>query len=127
MSGNSQWADDFKAGVNDIMRELSCDITIIKETAGSYIDATNKTKGKTWTPSSLTCEAVIYDYNKWEIDGTVIQQGDKKCLVEVDGLKGYVPTITDQVSYGGTYFHIINIETIRLVDVDIAYVFQLRR
>lgn len=67
----------------------------LKQTANSGT-AYNPTR----TTTSHTCTVVVVDYKNFEIDGTIIKQGDKRVLVSTGGL-AVAPAVHDVLAIGG--------------------------
>lgn len=75
--------------------------------------------------TQTTVQAVAYPtaYFAREIDGTVIQAGDIRLVLE---LMAPVPVIGCTVAIGGTTYRIMDIRQVRLSGANIIFICQLR-
>lgn len=68
--------------------------------------------GDPWNPTQTTQDAtvvgVVTIYKTGEIDGTLIQRGDRKILLAAE----VAPTPADRIVDGGTEFAVVNVEAI---------------
>lgn len=83
------------------------------------------TSGPEWDPVIVTTDTaingVVVDYSLFEIDGTVIQQGDKRILVGA----AVMPTVAMKL-VDGVEMSIVNVKEIKPGDTVIAYEVQAR-
>lgn len=74
-------------------------------------------------------DAVFVEYQSPEIDGTLIQQGDKKCLIAKLSLPNIDPKIENKiVESNGSTWNIVRINTLQPggLDETIMYTIQVR-
>jgi hypothetical protein len=69
---------------------------------------------------------VFLDYNRKEIDGEVIKQGDQKVLVPAQGLT-IVPAVDDVLLRGAEIWSIINVNELNPNGQRILYTLQVRQ
>jgi len=62
-------------------------------------------------------------YNSYEIDGTVIQQGDTKLTLSKLDTR---PTVGDTVTMDGKTYRIMDVYPVRMSGADVVYVVQGR-
>lgn len=75
----------------------------------------------------IPCHAAITSYGEREIDGTLIQQGDRRALVSRQAL-GYEPTpMADTLIEGGRTWLIVRLSAFSSGSQEAAYELQLRR
>ena len=65
----------------------------------------------------------VFDYNASEIDGTVIQQGDNRIVLESTAT---APAIGDAATIGGVSHRVINVETVSPGGTVVIYKLQVR-
>ncbi|MBX0289720.1 hypothetical protein K3G63_04685 [Hymenobacter sp. HSC-4F20] len=99
--------------------EKGRDITLLNKQLGAYDPLTNTMTDATDT--TRTVRAVFTSYKAKDIDGTVIKQGDKRCLIAdaVDGKE----IIVD----GADQYAIVNVEAVQPGDTLILSKVQVRR
>jgi hypothetical protein len=68
---------------------------------------------------------VVLDYADSDRDGTLIQYGDKKVLVSVEGLT-IEPKLSDKVSIGGSSHNIVAIKPLNPGGTIVMYEIQIR-
>lgn len=85
---------DLRATAHGLLTDKGATLTLVKRTSGDYAPATG-TAAVTSTNYSIT--AAVFDYPAKMIDGTMIQQGDKKVLVSAQGLT-VDPDVDDAVT-----------------------------
>lgn len=112
---------------------MAYDYTNIYNTAVRLIDKfgrnvtlrTTTTSGTSFDPVvneiDTTIKAVSTKFNASEIDGTLIQQNDKK-LITYDEVNDQQKIVDDGISY-----EVINVDTINPGDTKIIYMVQIRR
>lgn len=66
------------------------------------------------------------EYNDRDIDGTVIQRGDRRMLLALDD-KTIVPTTAHTITAGGQEYSIQNVGTLAPGGIAIMYTLQVRR
>ncbi|MGI4886104.1 MAG: hypothetical protein ACRYFR_14200 [Janthinobacterium lividum] len=115
----SELYDDFADTAEELIAEFGRDITLLNRQNGGFDFAANRVIDGTDT--MRTVRAVFTDYKAKDIDGTVIRQGDKLCLVAgaVDA-REILMDGTDQ-------YAIISIEAVQPGDTLILSKVQVRR
>jgi hypothetical protein len=106
------------AGVaTDLIGEFGRSLTLrAKNTSG---DAWNPVEG---APTDTSVTGVVVFYGANEIDGTLIQSNDKRCMID----STVAPTVKMSIIDGGTTYKIIDIEEVKPGDTTILYKLQLR-
>jgi len=74
-------------------------------------------------PTETELPAVIGMYARSQIDGTIIQQGDRRVLIASQGV---TPSTADTLEISGTDYRIINVEEIAPSGVPIYFECQAR-
>lgn len=83
-----------------------------------------KTGISTTTPTSFTGYGASFNYNTKEIDGSLIQNGDIKLLLEATAT---APITGDQVTIDSIIYRVVNIKTTSPAGEIVVYNLQLRR
>lgn len=98
--------------------------TLIRRLEGTR-DSTALDEGTRPTTSSHSARGIVDDYDEKQVDGTLIQQGDRRVLLLGDTIAGRkVPEPNDEVTISGGTYVIVRVAT----DPDkAAYVCQARR
>lgn len=78
------------------------------------------------TDSDVTAKALFTEYKTKDIDGEVIQRGDKKLLIAASSLSS-APTTETQIVDGSDVYSVIGVETVEPGDTAILYKVQVRR
>lgn len=99
-------------------------------TTGTLNRATASTTGNEWEAPEITtqkykCDAVIFGYTSFEINGVNILKDDRKILVPARSLD-IVPCETDTISIGSIEFSIISVKTLAPSGDPITYELQAR-
>lgn len=115
----SELYDDFADTAEELIAEFGRDIVLLNRQRGGYNPRTNTMSDGVDT--SRTVKAVFRDYKAKDIDGTVIQTGDKLCLIAgaVDG--------DEIVMDGADQYAIISIEAVQPGNTLILSKVQVRR
>lgn len=100
------------------------DITLRKATKGSYDPATGQLASLTTT--DYATRGLLLRYRDAVIDGTIIKQQDRKCVVKVKGLAA-TPEVEDRVIVGPDTYTVINFKTIELGGTVVLYTLQVRK
>ncbi len=74
------------------------------------------------TPSDTSIIGVVTNFKAMDIDGTLIQKGDKQIFVDAEN----VPTIAMDVVDNSTVYHIISVDEVKPGDTKILYKIQAR-
>lgn len=97
---------------------------LIKVVPGTR-DTTDPSAGLPLTRRTVPCKGILEDFKLSQIDGTIIQKGDRMALILGDTLpKGIVPEANDEFKAEGKVHTVVGIPT---RDPDAAsYILQLR-
>jgi hypothetical protein len=83
-------------------------LTLTKNASATYDPATGTS---VVTGTAYTVTAAVFDYPAQAIDGTLIQQGDKKVLLSAEDLT-VEPDVDDSITIGGTVHPIVRVRKI---------------
>ena len=97
-------------------------MTLTKRTPGAYSDTTATA---TVTTATHACTAAEFDYPRIFIDGTMIQQGDRKVVMSAEGLT-VSPEPDDTVTSGSTTKTVISAKPIAPAGIVVAWILQVR-
>lgn len=100
-------------------------VSLVFKTQGTYTASTDSFSGKTTATQSVSM--VITDYNKNEIDGTMIKTGDRLGLLAPQTDLTRAPKTGDSVTDGGETLSIVNVLEIKPGDTTLLYKLQLRK
>lgn len=104
-----------------ILNKFGVEATFTQETSTSFDPVLG---ADTVTSVIFTGYGVKSEYSKAEIDGTVIQNGDVKFILE---LTETVPKVGDKVTINGSLsYRIMNIKHVAPSEEDVIYILQLR-
>lgn len=104
------------------------------EKYGTTISIKRKTltsvEGKPWEPPTVTdvtysALALILEYDSREIDGSIIQQNDRKVMIPSKGIP-VLPSMADIIKVGETDYSVQNIKTLAPANEPIIYTLQIR-
>ena len=99
--------------------DLRVPLTYVREGGGAY----DPTLGTAPSGSSSSVNGVVVGYAQRQIDGTVVQLGDKKVLLEATEL-AVPPTVGGAIVQGGVTYQVVGISS---DPSDSLYVLQVRR
>jgi len=91
------------------------------DTSDTYDSATGVAES---IPSTQSGYGAIFDYKNSEMDGTLIEKGDKKLLLSAVDITA--PQLTDIVTIAGIDYTIVSINTLSPGGVVVMYTCQLR-
>lgn len=94
-------------------------VTHVSVTSGTFNPATGAITGSTQTSASV--KAVVTDFRDFQIDGSIIQRGDKMLLVSAK------PALVDKYTIDAIDYQVVNVRSISPGDTDIVYKVQVRR
>ena len=77
----------------------------------------------TVTPTSTTITGVVSDYQQKDIDGTLIQAGDKKFVIS----SAVVPTLAGRIVDGSLEYSIVSVTEIKPGATAVLYIVQGRK
>jgi hypothetical protein len=117
MSFYSEMAAEAKA----LLAEFGQSITIVTTTQGAHDVNTGTTSDSTVTQTNL--KAVVSKYKTAEIDGTKIQQGDCKVIVE----SAANPTVNSVVTTASGTFTVIDFDQIAPSGETVIWKLQVRK
>lgn len=104
-----------------LLSEHGQDIVLSSSTDGTYSTSTGLVSGASAT--SATHRGVSINYALREIDGTKIQQGDKKVILPATSS----PKVGDLLTFGGVAHRALDVLTISPGGTTIAHIVQARR
>lgn len=108
-----------------VIRQFGRSCVVVRKGEGFY----DHSLGRDTHPEieRIACHAAITSYSEREIDGTLIQQGDRRALVGRTAL-GYEPTpMVDTLIEGGRTWLIVRLSGFSSGSQEAAYELQLRR
>lgn len=85
------------------------DVTLSVVTPGIR-NPNEPTAGVNSTIVSHIGKGVVLDYEDSEVDGTIVQRGDRQVLLIADTFPNVVPSTTDRITAEGRTYNVINIE-----------------
>lgn len=103
-----------------LLKQFGAAGTLTRVTTGEYDPATGTAPT---TTQAVAANAVVFDYDAKLIDGSVIQQGDKQCFMEV---KALVPVAVDKFTWQGIEHQVIAVKPLAPAGVAVLYELQLR-
>lgn len=113
---------DAQNDASELLTEFGRALTLTKRTSGTYNPNTG-TAAVTSTTYGVI--GAIFDFPARAIDGTIIQQGDKKAIIAARGLAA-VPDITDTLTVGGVAHSIVNVKALEPAGTTVIYTLQIR-
>lgn len=88
------------------------------------------TGGDPWNPVTSESETpvtvAVFDFKNSDVDGTLIQQNDKRVYLSTNGLSA-VPETGNKLEVGGVRHEIISVSPLAPGGVDVRYELQVRR
>lgn len=112
--------------------QTTADRLIARFGATATLRRSETTGGNAWDPGSGTTvttdysvTAVVLEYANRDIDGSLVQQGDKRVYVSAKGLPA-IPAVTDTLVIDGTTYRIIGVKPLRPAAVTVLYDVQAR-
>ena len=105
-----------------LIKKFGAPLTIERQEEGDYDPATG---GNTITTISYGGTGVRVNYKMREIDGTLVQSGDFKLLVEAKELLT-VPETLDSVIFDGNEYSVVDVGTIAPAQTPVVYILQVR-
>lgn len=104
-----------------LITEHGRDVTLRSYTIGTYDPATG---ANTATSSDATVKAALFDFRdgQTEVAGTLIQAGDKKCLMAAT----VTPELHDRVIVGAKDYGILSIKEVNPAGTVVVYQLHLR-
>lgn len=108
----------------EMIAEFGRSVTLRRNSEGTYNPATDAISGATTT--DVAVQAVFTEFKQKDIDGTLIQQGDKQVLVAAAALTS-PPENNDILVDGSDQYRIIELMAIQPGDTALIYKVQVRR
>lgn len=106
------------------IRENGRSVTLVKN--DNTPDDPNKPwLGSTGADTESIVTAVFGSYGSHEVDGTDVQRGDKKLLV--DGNNGIDLSGYDQIKEGSNIWEIVGYDEVKPADTTLLYIVQVRQ
>ena len=99
-------------------------VTLVYKTQGTYVPASDTITGQSST--TQTVKMLITNYNKREVNETLIKSGDLLGILANDSLTR-APKTSDQVTDGGETYSVVNVEYIKPGPTVLIYKLQLRK
>ena len=107
---------------SDLLEDLGQQVTITRRTVSAFDGATGiETLG---TATTFTGWGAGFNFKKSEIDGTVIQAGDIKLLLEATTT---APIIGDMVTYESIDYRVMDVDRLSPGGVVLRFNLQLRK
>ena len=78
------------------------------------------------TDTDYPCTLVVLDYNKRDVDGTLIRQTDQMAYVSTAGL-AVTPEVTDRLVVGSDVLTIVNVKPLAPAGTVVFHELQVRR
>lgn len=107
-----------------VVRDNGRSVTLIKHD-NTPVDANKPWLGSVGSSVETTVTAVFGSYGLKETDGSLVQRGDKKLLVDGDynlDLSSY-----DQIKEGSNTWEIVGYSEVKPADVTVLYIIQVRQ
>jgi hypothetical protein len=105
-----------------LLTDKGASLTLKKRTGGTYDPATATA---TVSETSYTVTGAVFDYPARAIDGTLIQQGDKKVLASAVDLT-VDPDIDDYLNFDSMDHRIVRVRKISPAGLDVVWELQVR-
>jgi hypothetical protein len=113
---------DLRATAAALLTDKGQSMTLTKRTSGTYDPATG---AATVTEATYSVTGAVFDFPAAVIDGTLIQQGDKKVLVSALGLS-VEPDVDDSLTIGGTAHQIVQVKKLSPAGTTVLWTLQVR-
>jgi hypothetical protein len=118
---------DIMNGVVDIMEEVGKSIFLVQDVESGWIDENDKTKGRTPVPSSKTVQSFFYDFADDEVDGSLVQSGDRKVILSLKDTGISEVTTAFYVREGTVRWEIVRTKPIEVSGVIATVIAHIRR
>jgi hypothetical protein len=122
--GNNLFGKDIAGKINRALGSRLMRATLVKRSPGTRT-SDDLTAGTNPTQQRRSARGIVSDYSEGQVDGTLVQSGDRRVLLLGDSIAGRaVPEPNDEVEIGGTSYVVVRVKA----DPDIAsYECQARR
>lgn len=117
----SRFYDLMTATATRLIGQYGATGTLTRVTTGEYDEDTGSAPT---TTEAFAMKAVVLDYSAALIDGSVIQVGDKKVLLESAAT---APLATDRFSWQGVDYQIIKVKPLAPSGQNVMFELQVRR
>jgi len=111
---------DLAAVALRLLTDKGQQVTFSRETTSSFDPGTGI---NTTTTSTITGYGAAFDYNKSEIDGTIVVKGDIRFLFEA----GSAPQQDDTVTIDSIGYRVMDVKKTSPAGTDVLYECQLRK
>lgn len=115
--------DEMAVVALELLGEFGQGVTIARTTSGGYDPATG---GVTAPTASQSGSAVVREYARQHVDGTLIQSGDKRVILAASGLT-FAPAPGDSVTAGGDVLQVVSVIERNPAGTPLVYELQGRR
>ena len=95
------------------------DATLNRVTEGAYDPSTGTNTGA--STSTQTVKAVFTDYKEMQIDGSIVQRGDRLVLVAASGISE--PLTNDEIDG----YKVVNVKLVKPAETALLYKLQVRK
>lgn len=123
----------FRALADRLINENGRSLTLLRKDQGNPVDP-----AKPWRSSTEADEiefsvvGVFIEFEKDEVDGTIVKRGDKRLLIAAKDIDDQSPANTnvedyDEITDGTVVYRIINAQVIEPGDTRILYDLQVRQ
>lgn len=118
MSFYSELATDADA----LLTEFGQSVTVRRQSAGAYNPDTG---ASSITTTDVIGHGAVFDRNAKDIDGAMIQHGDKQLLLSASGMAK--PSTADTVIIGGESWRVIDPQEISPAGIPVLYDINIRK
>jgi hypothetical protein len=126
--GSPTTAQDFLDAVEDVLDDLG-DTRVVRITTYGVIDPADPGAGPSVSTTDYNVDAVLYDYQDRQIDGTAIQQGDRQAVLAVDSLSSAVIAAIlpgAKLVDGSTVYSIVRASPVEVAGETVTIFLQIR-
>lgn len=116
--------DEMAATALSLLGEFGQAVTITRTTSGGYDPAAGGITAP--TTASQSGSAVVREYARQHVDGTLIQAGDKRVILSASGLS-FAPAPGDSVTAGGDVLQVVSVIERNPAGTPLVYELQGRR
>lgn len=109
MASNKLFGVDIQAEIGKAFGGQLVPLTLHSVTPGTR-NPSDPTAGTAPTTVDVTSEGIVDSYRESQIDGSLIQQGDKQILILGQPLGDVVPKPSDRVTIEGRSYSLIRVE-----------------
>lgn len=113
---------DLRSTAAALLTDKGQSLTLTKRTSGAYSASTGLS---TVTEATYTVTGAVFDFPQSIIDGTLIQQGDKKVLISALGLT-VDPDVDDSLTIATIAHQIVNVKKISPAGITVIWQLQVR-